>query len=57
MALWYRDKEYAIVWFGQKAVSTIWINGYKIYEYIKSCFGKGFWINTKEWKNTDAWKN
>jgi hypothetical protein len=57
MALWYRDKEYAIVWFGQKAVSTIWMNGYKIYEYIKSCFGKGYWINTKEWKNTDAWKN
>lgn len=28
-----------------------------IYEYITSCFGKGFWVNSKEWGNKDGWKN
>lgn len=32
------------------AAQTMW-------EFIKSCFGKGFWNNPKGWSNTDAWKN
>lgn len=28
-----------------------------VWTAIKSCFGKGFWINDKPWLNDDAWKN
>ena len=28
-----------------------------VWTAIRSCFGKGFWINDKPWLNTDAWKN
>lgn len=34
----------------KKGLSTIW-------EAIKSCFGKGWWINHKEWDNKDGWSN
>lgn len=28
-----------------------------VWQSIRSCFGKGFWINEKPWINDDAWKN
>lgn len=28
-----------------------------VWTAIKSCFGRGFWINEKPWVNTDSWKN
>ena len=28
-----------------------------VWNAIKSCFGKGYWINDKPWVNNDAWKN
>lgn len=28
-----------------------------VWSAIRSCFGKGFWINDKPWVNNDAWKN
>lgn len=40
-----------------KEVSTIFLGKNKIFEAIKSCFGKGYWINEKPWKNDDGWKN
>jgi hypothetical protein len=30
---------------------------YTLWEYIRSCFGRGFWVNDKNWSNTDNWKN
>lgn len=28
-----------------------------LWEIINSCFGSGYWVNNKPWKNTDSWKN
>ena len=28
-----------------------------IWQYIKSCYGRGYWITDKMWSNTDAWQN
>lgn len=28
-----------------------------LWEAIRSCFGKGYWINDKPWSDTDGWKN
>lgn len=52
----------------QPQVNTIYVNGTKvvqavyqglrlIWQYIKSCFGRGYWIDDKPWSNTDAWAN
>lgn len=28
-----------------------------VWQAIRSCFGRGFWSNSKCWKNTDKWHN
>lgn len=30
---------------------------YTIWEYIRSCFGRGFWTNGHPWNNADGWRN
>lgn len=44
-----------------RTVTTIQIkiNGIvrTVWEYVKSCFGKGFWIGEQPWSATDGWKS
>lgn len=28
-----------------------------VWEAIRSCFSRGFWINEQPWNNADGWKN
>lgn len=28
-----------------------------VWQYVRSCFGRGFWVNDKPWSNKDYWKN
>ena len=28
-----------------------------VWEAVKSCFGRGMWINEKPWSNEDGWRN
>lgn len=28
-----------------------------VWQYIRSCFGRGFWVNDKPWSNKDVWRN
>ena len=28
-----------------------------VWELIRSCFGRGFWVNEQPWNNEDGWKN
>lgn len=28
-----------------------------VWQAVRSCFGKGWWINDKPWSNEDGWKN
>ena len=39
------------------SVTEIYKGANLVWTAIKSCFGKGFWINEKPWLNDDAWKN
>lgn len=34
----------------RKGLAVVW-------QSIRSCFGKGFWVNEKPWINEDSWKN
>lgn len=43
--------------YASHAVSTVYHAGRIAWEAIKSCFGKGYWINDKPWNNADAWNN
>lgn len=28
-----------------------------VWQAIRSCFGRGWWVNEKPWSNKDVWKN
>lgn len=57
MAIFIKDKEITSVFFGSKPVSAIYHGGVKVWEAVKSCFGKGFWEEEYPWSDEDAWKN
>lgn len=42
---------------GPKVVSAVYKGLYLLWQFIKSCFGRGYWINDKMWSDQDGWKN
>ena len=40
-----------------KYIASVYQGSRLIWQYIRSCFGRGYWINEKPWSNTDGWKN
>lgn len=40
-----------------KTLSVIYKGGVMVWEAIRSCFGKGYWINAYPWDNEDKWVN
>lgn len=53
----HNGKNIESLFFGSTLIQTIKKGSLTVWEYLKSCFSKGFWINTKEWNNTEGWKN
>lgn len=42
---------------GRKAIVLVYRGKRLIWEGIRSCFGRGLWMNEKPWLNSDGWKN
>lgn len=57
MAIYFGGKEIAEIHYGGKAITTVYKGAKVVWEAIRSCFGKGYWINGYPWDNKDAWKN
>lgn len=38
-------------------VAAVYQGSRLVWQYIRSCFGRGYWINEKPWSETDGWKN
>ena len=51
------QKEFSGAYLGQVVISSVYQGTVITWQAVKSCFGKGFWINTAPWVNTDGWKN
>lgn len=45
------------IYFSGKVITAVHYGAKLVWEAVKSCFGKGFWVNRKPWRNSDAWKN
>lgn len=54
---WEKTKEFQALYVGNKIISVVYQGAAIIWQAIKSCFGKGIWINSAPWVNTDGWKN
>lgn len=39
-----------------KIITRIVRDGKALYDYIRSCFGRGFWVNDRPWSNKDGFK-
>lgn len=57
MAGYFGGREFSAVYYGKKAISAIYKGARLVWEAIRSCFGKGYWINEYPWDNEDGWKN
>lgn len=57
MALYVDDKQITTIYKGNRHIAAIYQGARLIWQYIRSCFGRGYWINDKPWSDTDGWKN
>ena len=51
------NKEISEIVAENKNISFVRYGLILVWEAIKSCFGKGFWVNDKPWVNSDSWRN
>ena len=54
----YKDgKETTGIFKGDKVVTAVYKGMHLVWESIRSCFGKGYWIDNAPFVNDDGWKN
>lgn len=54
----YKDgKEITAIFLGGKVISSVYQGTKLVWQAIRSCFGSGFWVNTKPWLSNEGWKN
>lgn len=56
MAIYKKGKEVTQLFHSGKVVTAVYKGVVLVWEAINSCFGKGFWANSKPWSNKDGWK-
>ena len=42
---------------GEKVITAAYRGLVLVWELIKSCFGRGYWVGSAPYSATDAWKN
>lgn len=48
---------YAYPYDTELIISAVYIGASLLWTLVRSCYGRGYWINEKPWLNGDAWKN
>lgn len=52
-----KNKDVVAVSFGAIPIAYIYKGATLVWQMVRSCFGKGLWINQKPWLNDNAWRN
>lgn len=55
--LYRNNKAVYDIFLQHKNIERVYYGLQIVWEWIKSCFGKGYWINDNIWLNEDSWKN
>lgn len=50
-------KEIVALYKSGKVLQASYKGVHLIWQGIRSCFGGGFWVNSKPWINDDVWKS
>jgi len=54
----YRNgKEIGSVFRISKSIAVVYHAGKVVWQAIRSCFGRGYWVNDVPWNNDEAWNN
>lgn len=51
------NKEVVTVYYGKQAIAEIRKGARLVWMAVRSCFGRGFWVNDKPYSNKESWKN
>ena len=57
MGIYKKRKEIEEIYYGKIPITEIYQGAKLVWEAIRSCFGKGFWVKDAPWNNTDGWRN
>ena len=57
MSIYIKNKEVTQIFCNNKPIMVLYRGATVIWEAINSCFGRGYWIDTKGWVNKDGWRN
>ena len=57
MAIKRGGKDTGSIYYGKRAIQSVYKGTRLVWEAIRSCFGRGVWINNKGWVNKDGWRN
>lgn len=53
-----KDKKDTTAIYRNGIAHTAVYKGYQlVWQAVRSCFGRGYWINARPWLNNDSWKN
>lgn len=55
--IYVNGKSVALIYLGERAVSSIRKGTSLVWQAVRSCFGAGYWRGDKPWVGEDAWKN
>lgn len=52
----FNDKEISAIAWGTKVIGAVYHGARLVWQNVRSCFGKGYWIGSKPWISNDNWK-
>lgn len=50
-----KGREITEIYQGNKTIKAVYKGAQLVWQAVRSCFGKGFWINEKPWNNQEGW--
>lgn len=51
------NKDTVRVYHGNKVISAVYKGSRLVWQAIRSCYGRGVWIQEKPWLDGDTWKD
>ena len=55
--IYHDEKEIIAIHGNGKVISAVYRGVRLVWQAIRSCFGAGYWVNEKPWRNDEGWKN
>jgi len=56
MSIHVGNKEVVLLYIGKRAITAVYEGTHLVWQAIRSCYGAGFWQQSKPWLNNDGWK-